>query len=332
MPGRALGGSAERIEVDDDELERLDRRDRKLPAVVGVPAIGEDPRMDPRMERLHPPVEHLREAGDRGDVRDRHARLAEGPRRPARADQLEAAAHESPGEVHQPRLVRDRQERPPRTRKGRLGSGGVDRDPPPVHVERTAEEERHRVREDPVLHRVEPLEERGLVVAGPDVDRLRQHDRAPVERRVDQVHGHAGHRGAGRQRIADRVRAREARQERRVDVEDAPGERLQEHWTHEAHEARQDDRVGAQGAKRLGERAVSRLPLGRLAGGQARHEGRVEARVRRPLERRAGPVGEDEHDPGREGAARDPALEGSQVAAAPGDANRDPIAHRSTST
>ena len=182
-----------------------------------------------------------------------------------------------------------------------------------------------------MLHRVQPVEERGFAVARPDLQRLCEHDRAPVERRVDQVHGHASNCGAGRERVADRMGPGEARQERRVDVEDPPGERIQDDRADEAHEAGQDERVDAQRPERLGERAVGSLPLGRIMGGQARHQGGVEAHLRRPVECRAGPVGEDERDAGREGTASDPRLEGSQVAAAPGYADRDAIAHRSTS-
>ena len=73
-----LGRGGERVEVDDDELERLDAGRRQLLAVGGEAAVGEDPAVDPRVERLHPPVEHLREAGDGGDVGDRQARRRAG--------------------------------------------------------------------------------------------------------------------------------------------------------------------------------------------------------------------------------------------------------------
>ena len=72
-------GLRERIQVDDDELERCDPGRGEGLAVVRAPAVGEEAGVDPRMERLHAAVEHLGEAGDRGDVRDREPRLAQGP-------------------------------------------------------------------------------------------------------------------------------------------------------------------------------------------------------------------------------------------------------------
>ncbi len=182
-----------------------------------------------------------------------------------------------------------------------------------------------------MLGGMEPTEERRFVVARPDVDRLGKDDRAAVERFVHHVHRHPGHAGARRQRVADRMRSGKARQQRRVNVEDAPRERVAEPRAHEAHEAGQDDGIGPHGPERLRERDVRRLALGRVAGRQARQERRLEPRLPCPVERRAGPVREDEHDPGAEHAALDPGLERPQVAPAPRHADRDAIAHRSAS-
>ena len=52
-----------------------------------------------------------------------------------------------------------------------------------------------------------------LVVAGEDRNRLLGHDRAAVERGVDEVDRRARDRDAVREGIPDRVRAREGRQE-----------------------------------------------------------------------------------------------------------------------
>ena len=288
--------------------------------------------MDPRVQGLHPPVEHLRKAGDGRDVGDRQAGLAQRPRGPPGADQLEAARDEPRAQVRESRLVRDGEERPARLRDGRRRPGRVDRDPPPVHPERTAEQERNRARQEPVLDRVEPLQERGLVIAGKHRDCLGKDDRAAIERRVDEVHSHAGHRSAGRERVADRVGPGEAGQERGVHVEDAAREGREDGRADEAHETGQDNRVRARGAERLGEHPVRLRPAGGLARPEPGNERRVEARFGRPVEGRARAVGEHEHDPGRQGVARDPGLEGPQVAPTPRDTHRDQVVHRSTST
>ncbi len=157
--GCTLGGGAERVEVHDDELERLDRRGRQLDDVVGVAAIGEDPGVDPRVQRLHPPVEHLGEARDGRDVGDRQAGLAERPGGPAGADQLEASRDEPRAEVREPGLVRDREKRTPRPRQGGHRAGGIDRHARSVHRQRTAQEQGDRPGQEPVLDRVEPIEE-----------------------------------------------------------------------------------------------------------------------------------------------------------------------------
>ena len=52
-----------------EDFQRSLKPGGRLLAVVGEPQVGEDPAVDARMERLHPAVEHLRRAGDRGDVR-----------------------------------------------------------------------------------------------------------------------------------------------------------------------------------------------------------------------------------------------------------------------
>ena len=108
-------------------------------------------------------------------------------------------------------------------RSARRGTGSrasaaadVDRDVPAVgrDVDRPGEEQRDDPRQQPMLDGLDPLVERRLVVAGQDRDRLLGDDRAAVERLVDEVDGRAGDRDAGGERVADRVGARERRQER----------------------------------------------------------------------------------------------------------------------
>src|SRR5207249_1453006 len=72
VEGRATSDRfPERIEVHDDEVERLDLVGSELVYVVLLPAVREDAGMDPRVQRLHTTLEHLGRAGyllDRGDV------------------------------------------------------------------------------------------------------------------------------------------------------------------------------------------------------------------------------------------------------------------------
>ena len=183
-----------------------------------------------------------------------------------------------------------------------------------------------------MLDRVEALVEARLVVAGPHLDRLGKHDRAPVERRVHEVDGHPGHRRAGRERVPDRVRAREARQERRVDVQDPAGERRQHGRADEPHEAGKDDGVGADSRERRGQGPVGLRPLRRLARREPGKERGLEAGFGRPIEGRARAVGEDEGDRRGQRAPCDARLEGAEVRPAPRDPDRDPLGHSTTST
>ena len=101
-----IRGRGERVEIHDDELERSDRRRRELLPMVDQSAVGEDPGVDPRMERLDPSVEHLREAGHRRDVGHRQAGLAERPSGPAGRHELEAEADEPAPELRPGRSCR----------------------------------------------------------------------------------------------------------------------------------------------------------------------------------------------------------------------------------
>ena len=54
-----LGSLEERVEVRDDEVERLDAVRLEIGAVRFLAAVGEQPAVDLRVQRLHPMVEHL---------------------------------------------------------------------------------------------------------------------------------------------------------------------------------------------------------------------------------------------------------------------------------
>ena len=110
--GAAHHGVEERIEVDHDEVDRGDvmrvhRRD-----MVGIVADREEPAMNLRVERLHPPVHHLREAGQVGDVADLGAELAQPGRGAAGRDDLDPMLRQARGERIEPALVGKRNQRP----------------------------------------------------------------------------------------------------------------------------------------------------------------------------------------------------------------------------
>jgi hypothetical protein len=62
---RSLGARRllERVQVHDDEIDRIDSGALEILEVPWVRPDGEDPRVDRRMERFHPPVQHFREPG-----------------------------------------------------------------------------------------------------------------------------------------------------------------------------------------------------------------------------------------------------------------------------
>ena len=73
--------------------------------IVGAIAPGENAAVDGRMERLDASVHHLGEAGDRGDVRHREARLAQRARGTAGGNELEAAGGEAAAQIDDAGLV-----------------------------------------------------------------------------------------------------------------------------------------------------------------------------------------------------------------------------------
>ncbi len=297
MPGPARG-LGERVEVDDDELERRDAGGGDRLAVVGAPSVREQAGVDVRVERLDAAVEHLGEAGDRDDVRDRQAGVAQRPGGPPGAHELEAPRDEPGAERREARLVVGGEQGPARDRRVRVEGRRIEARPAGarLHGERPGEERGHGTGKQPVLRRVEPLEQGGLVVVGEHGHGLLRHDRPAVEGRVDEVHGHAGDGHAGGERVADRVQARERRQQRRVDVEDPAVEPPAHRRPDDPEVAGKHDGVGRHGCQRVGQDRVV----------AARHEHGVDPLLRRPVERRARTVGEHERDLAAERAARRP--------------------------
>ena len=103
---------AKGVEVDADEVERADPVLVERGHVLAVVATRQDRGVDPRMQRLHTPVQQLRELGQLFDGRHDQALLAQVVGRPAARDELDPEAGEPPREVGDPRLVVDREKCP----------------------------------------------------------------------------------------------------------------------------------------------------------------------------------------------------------------------------
>ena len=105
-------GLAERVEVGDHEVERLDAQLVELLDVGLQAAVGEDAGVHLRVQRLDPAVEALREAGQLLDLGDRDAEPLDQRGRAAGRDQRHARLVQAAGELFEPGLVVDRDQRP----------------------------------------------------------------------------------------------------------------------------------------------------------------------------------------------------------------------------
>ena len=176
-------------------------------------------------------------------------------------------------------------------RSARRGTGSSSNAPArndaSAPIDRPRQQRRDDRRQELVLGGVDPRQERRLIVAGEDRNRLLGHDRAAVERRVDEVDGDAGQRDACGERVAHGVEPRERRQQRGVDVEDPTVERRQDRGPEQPQVARQDHGVRRDRRQCLGQRRVV----------AARDERRLDPLLGRPVERRARAVGEHQRRP-----------------------------------
>ena len=103
----------ERIEIDDQKVDRGDvvGDHRRLMGRVG--ADREQPAVDARMQRLHPPVHHLGKAGDLRDVDDREPGLLERRGGAAGRQELDAVPGQRLRQLDEAGLVGDGDQRPP---------------------------------------------------------------------------------------------------------------------------------------------------------------------------------------------------------------------------
>src|SRR5437763_7135487 len=106
------GDVAERIEVDADEVERTDRLLVERRNVIGIVAAREDGGVDPGVERLDAPAQHLGDAGELLHPLDVEPDFVlEKVRGSAACDELEAELCQAAGERLQTGLVVDGDQR-----------------------------------------------------------------------------------------------------------------------------------------------------------------------------------------------------------------------------
>jgi hypothetical protein len=103
-----------RVEVDDDEVDQRDAVLRQGRHVRRVVAPGQDAAMDLRLQRLDPPIQDLRLAGERRHVQDLEPGRPQCLGRPAGRDQRHAMAGQRLSELDQAGLVGGGKERPGR--------------------------------------------------------------------------------------------------------------------------------------------------------------------------------------------------------------------------
>ena len=103
---RVRRGLHEGVEVDHHDVDEAEAVPGQRGEIVRTIASGEDAAVQGRMQRLHPTVHHLGEAGDRRDVGHRQAGVGEGLRGAAGRHQFEAARDESATQFHDSGLVR----------------------------------------------------------------------------------------------------------------------------------------------------------------------------------------------------------------------------------
>ena len=100
------------VEVDANEIDRIDGVRLHLLAMSVEAATSEDAAVNARVEGFHPPVEDLRRSGVLGDVGHRNSGGAQRARRSTRREDLRAELGESAREVDDAGLVTDAEKRP----------------------------------------------------------------------------------------------------------------------------------------------------------------------------------------------------------------------------
>ena len=109
--GAGRDGLLERVKVDHDKVERLDAQLLELVHVAVLAQVREDAGVHARVQRLHAAVEHLREAGHVRDLGDGNTRVSDALGGGAGGDDLHARLTQRAGQLLQPGLVVDADQR-----------------------------------------------------------------------------------------------------------------------------------------------------------------------------------------------------------------------------
>ena len=113
LEGRAaLQGRLERIEIDDQKVDRGDVVGDHRGLMRRIGADREQSAVDAGMQRLDPPVHHFGKSGDLRDVDHRQPGVAERRRRPACGQEFDVPTRQRFGEVDEAGLVGNRDQRP----------------------------------------------------------------------------------------------------------------------------------------------------------------------------------------------------------------------------
>ena len=95
----------EGIKVHHHQIDRHDAMLFRLLAVSGLPALKQDPAVNFRVQRLHPPAQHLRPPGQLRHVAHRNRSFAQKPRRAAGRNDFDAKRGKHARKFHDPSFV-----------------------------------------------------------------------------------------------------------------------------------------------------------------------------------------------------------------------------------
>ena len=124
-----LGGApaclVERVQIDDDQVDRADSVRVDLGPVGVDLALVEDAAMHTRMQRLDPPVEDLRETGDRVDRGDLESSVAQAIGGAAGRDDFDVVTGQRLAELDQTVLVEHADQRAANAHRFTRGGGNA---------------------------------------------------------------------------------------------------------------------------------------------------------------------------------------------------------------
>ena len=281
--------SLERVQVGHQQVERRDAELGELRGVRVRRRSASSPACTFGCSVFTRPSRHLREAGQLLDRGHRHAGRLDRRRGAAGGDDLHPGGVQRLGQLDQPGLVVDADQRPP-DRAAPVARCGAhcDRDLSSGDRPAFADQPADLLDELPPLGFLDALGERLLVVVVEHRHRHLGDDRPGVHPGVDEEQGRPGDLHPVGEGVARAVDAGERRQQRVVRVEVAVAEGGEEVRADQLQEAGRDDQVGLVLGDARGERGVpvlrgrvvaDRLDEGRHPGGG----GAVEARDAVPV-------------------------------------------------